>query len=121
MVDGVLQDIGEARDYGSSMNFKVRAQRQVFCQVGPLSYLIVTTEGPEQAKKGKEGGFSMYDMAQLVYDCGAVNAYNMDGGSSTWLTLGTKRISNSNGRQLRKITDIVFFVTAEPDASGKAK
>ena len=52
--------------------------------------------------------------AQLVYDCGVVNAYSLDGGASTWLLLGTERISNAKGRNLRPITDIVYFVTAEP-------
>lgn len=77
-----------------------------------LSYLIITTEGPEQSK---DGGFSLYDAAQLAYDCGAKQAYTMDGGSSTWLVLGTDRINNLKGRNLRQITDVVYFVTAEPD------
>jgi exopolysaccharide biosynthesis protein len=117
VIDGVLQDIGTPRNYASNMNFQVSAQRQVICQMDTLSYLLITTEGPEQSKKG---GFSLYEMAQMAYDCGAQQAYTLDGGSSTWLVLGDERISNSNGRKLRPITDIIYFVTAEPDPAGTA-
>ena len=116
VINGELVDIGTGHDYVPNSNFKVKAQRQVFCQMGTLSYLILTTEGPEQSK---DGGFSLYDIAQLALDCGAKQAYTMDGGSSTWLVLGGDRISNSNGRNLRQITDIVYFVTAEPDPAGE--
>ena len=115
VIDGELVDIGTEHDYMPNSTFKKKAQRQILCQMDTLSYLIITTEGPEQSK---DGGFSLYDAAQLAYDCGAKQAYTMDGGSSTWLVLGTDRISNSNGRNLRKITDIVYFVTAEPDPAG---
>ncbi len=115
IIDGVLQDIGTQSNYATNMNFQVKAQRQVICQMEALSYLILTTEGPEQSKNG---GFSLYEMAQMAYDCGAQQAYALDGGSSTWLVLGEERISNSNGRKLRPITDIIYFVTAEPDPAG---
>ena len=115
IIDGQLVELGSERDYATNMNFKVKAQRQVICQMDTLSYLILTTEGPEQSKNG---GFSLYDMAQLAYDCGAQQAYALDGGSSTWLVLGNERISNSNGKKLRPITDIIYFVTAEPDPAG---
>ena len=111
IINGELVDIGDGHNYVTNSNFKVKAQRQVLCQMDTLSYLIITTEGPE---KSKGGGFSLYDIAQVAMDCGAKQAYNMDGGSSTWLVMGTDRISNSNGRNLRRITDILYFVTAEP-------
>ena len=117
IIDGVLVDIGTQSDYVPNMNFKVKAQRQIICQMDTLSYLIITTEGPEQSR---DGGFSLYDMAQLAFDCGAQQAYTLDGGSSTWLVLGRERISNSNGKQLRPITDIIYFVTAEPEPSAAA-
>lgn len=112
IIDGELVDIGTEHDYVPNSTFKKKAQRQILCQMDTLSYLIITTEGPEQSK---DGGFTLYDAAQLAYDCGAKQAYTMDGGSSTWLVLGTEQINNSNRRNLRRITDIVYFVTAEPD------
>ena len=118
IIDGQLVDIGEQGNYASNMNFKVKAQRQVICQMDTLSYLILTTEGPEQSKNG---GFSLFEMQELAYECGAQQAYTLDGGSSTWLVLGNERISNSNGRKLRPITDIIYFVTAEPDPAAAAQ
>ena len=112
VIDGVLQDIGLQRDYGSGITFRKKAQRQVICQMDTLSYLIITTEGPEQSKNG---GFTMYALAKIAYEAGAVNAYNLDGGCTTWLMLGADRVNNHNGRNLRPITDMIYFVTAEKD------
>ena len=112
VVDGVLQELGVERDYGSSITFRKKAQRQVICQMDTLSYLIITTEGPEQSKNG---GFTLYRLAKLAYETGAVTAYNLDGGCTTWLMLGADRVNNTNGRNLRPITDLIYFVTAEED------
>ena len=118
VIDGAVVDIGTEADYVPNMTFRKKTQRQVICQMDTLSYLIISTEGPEQSRNG---GLTLYDMAQLAYNCGAQQAYNLDGGSSTWLVLGNERISNSNGRQLRPITDIIYFVTAEPDPASSAE
>ena len=89
-----------------------KAQRQVLCQMDTLSYLIITTEGPEQSK---DGGFTLYDLQEIVAATGCINAYNLDGGCTTWLMLGADRVNNTNGRNLRPITDLIYFVTAEAD------
>ena len=112
VIDGEKQDIGEQGDYGSGITFKKPAQRQVICQVEPLSYLIVTTEGPEQSDGG---GFTLYEMTDLVFEMGVQTAYNLDGGCTTWLVLENERINNPQRRSARGITDIIYFVTAEED------
>ena len=114
VIDGEVQQyVNEKR----AMNIPARHQRQAICQIEELSYLIITTEGPEQSK---DGGFNINELAQLAYDCGAKQAYNLDGGSSTWLLLENKRINNLKTLNPRFITDMIYFVTAEPDpASGK--
>lgn len=88
---------------------KKHAQRIALAQMGPLSYLIVATEGPEN--KGSTGLYTK-DFAKLVYDLGAVNAYNMDGGSSSTVVLKGKKINALSTGKSRAITDIVYFVTA---------
>ena len=85
-------------------------QRCVFCQMDKLSYLIITTEGPEQVKKG---GFTVPDMADIAYEMGAQQAFNLDGGASAWLILGEERINTKKTKNLRKISDIIYFITAE--------
>lgn len=89
-----------------------KTQRICLAQMGPLSYLIVATEGPEN--KGSTG-LKLADFAQLVYDLGAQNAYNLDGGSSSTLVLDGKKINSLSTGKKRAIGDILYFVTAVPD------
>ena len=91
------------------------AQRSVLCQMGPLSYLIITAEGPDQSKNG---GLTIPEVARLAWDMGAKQAFNMDGGSSALLMLGGKRVNCLvNGKppkNNRDMGDILYFATAEP-------
>lgn len=92
-----------------------KAQRSVLCQMGPLSYLIITAEGPDQSKGG---GLTIPEVARLAWDMGALQAFNMDGGSSALLMLNGKRINCLvNGKppkNNRDVGDIIYFATAEP-------
>ena len=112
VVDGKMQVL-DGNNYASSpgMGLHKYLQRQAICQMDYLTYLMITAEGPEQSK---DGGLTGQEMAQLAYDCGAVQAYNLDGGSSSWLVLGTDRINATRGKK-RDIQDIIYFVTAEED------
>ena len=120
VVNGEPQ-VYDNNDYGSGagMGLPKLTQRQVFCQLDHLSYLIISTEGPEQTAGG---GFTASEVAQIACDCGAQQAYNLDGGASTWTILAQgedakpTRINNIKGKR-RPITDIIYFVTAEPDAA----
>jgi len=85
-----------------------KTQRIALCQMDKLSYLIVATEGPEN--KGSEG-LTMKDFAQLCSDLGAKNAYNLDGGSSSSVVLGGKKINALSTGKIRSIGDIIYFVT----------
>ena len=108
VIDGILQtEFGELTMRLIGGNKK--AQRTVFCQMDTLSYLIITTEGPEQSKGG---GFTIDEVARLAYDMGVQQAFNIDGGSSAWLVLGEKRINAKKGKK-RTITDAILFITAE--------
>lgn len=90
-----------------------QTQRTTLCQMGPLSYLIITAEGPEQSEGG---GFSTDQMARMAWDMGAQQAFNLDGGSSAALVLGTDRLNalGNGGKSNRAIGDMIYFVTAEP-------
>lgn len=90
-------------------------QRMGIGQMGPLSYLILTTEGPENP--GSDG-LTLSEFAQLFYDMGAKNAYNLDGGSSSSLVLDGQKINALSTHKNRVIGDIVYFVTAMPEGSG---
>ena len=112
VIDGERQDLRQLKSYGSGITLRKKAQRNILCQMDKLSYLIITTEGPEQSKNG---GFTLYEMSDLAFETGAQTAYNLDGGCTTWLVLGDERINNPSRRSARGITDIIYFVTAEED------
>ncbi len=87
-------------------------QRIAIAQMDKLSYLIVATEGPEN--KGSDG-LTMAEFAQLLFDLGAKNAYNLDGGSSSTVVLDNRKINSLSTHKIRAIGDILYFVTAVPD------
>ncbi len=107
---------------GAGMGLQNKTQRQAICQMGKLSYLIITTEGPN-GKQDKDHGFTAAELAQLAYDVGAINAYNMDGGNSACIALGGVKINRFGKGGIREITDLVYFITAEPApaAAGNAE
>ena len=112
----VLVVNGEAQDVSNSI------QRIALVQTGPLEYAIV-----ENGIKSKTSGFSMQEFAEFVAEqCpDAILAYNLDGGGSTNLTApcrirtkkdGTVLIENeriNRNNDLRDITDIIYFASAE--------
>ena len=108
VIDGEMQTFGKERQ---RMNVHERHQRQILCQMDELSYLIISTEGPEQTDQ--LGGFTVVEAAQLAYDCGAKQAYNLDGGSSTWLLLDNTRINNLGSKNMRYLIDMIYFTTAD--------
>lgn len=112
VIDGEKQTfVGNDYASGAGVGIQKKTQRQAICQMDELSYLIVTTEGPEQSRNG---GFTIPEFTDLVASCGVKQAYNLDGGSSVWLVLGGTRVNNPRG-QKRPIGDLIYFATAEPD------
>lgn len=109
---------GELQTYFPEGNMKPnsRTQRMALCQMGTLSYLMIATAGPEQKNSQ---GLTMPELAQLAYDLGAQQAYNLDGGSSTWLVFKGQKV-NAPGSKKRPICDIVYFVTSEPEEAAEA-
>ena len=103
VVNGVAQEIPRIGRIGSHKE----AQRMALCQMDHLSYLIVCGEGPEQRNSE---GMTLDQFSRLLEKLGVQNAYNLDGGSSTWLVLDNKKI-NARSKK-RSIADIVYFATA---------
>jgi exopolysaccharide biosynthesis protein len=87
------------------------AQRICIAQTGPLSYLCVATEGPEN-----EGslGLTLEQFADYVAATGCTNAYNLDGGSSSTVVLNNKKINSLTTQKMRQLSDIIYFATATP-------
>ena len=111
VIDGQLQTF-DGNNYGSGrMGLHKPTQRQALCQMDKLSYLVITTEGPNESRGG---GFTVEQLAKLCYDMGAKNAYNLDGGNSACLILNNTKMNRFGKGGYRPITDLVYFVSAEP-------
>lgn len=101
-LDTVTMDCGKSR----------KTQRIVIGQTGPLQYVLMTCEGPEN-----EGsvGFDLLQMAQLCKELGCINAYNLDGGSSCTIALNGKKINATSSRKVRYVSDIIYFATLDAE------
>lgn len=117
VIDGKLMsddtDTFEHNNYGSGagMGLHKKTSRQALCQMDKLSYLILTTEGPNESVNG---GFTAAEMAELAYNVGAVNAYNLDGGNSATLVMDGVKMNRFGKGGFREVEDLIYFVTAEP-------
>ena len=100
-LDTVHLDLGKGKD----------TQRIAIGQTGHLEYLILATEGPEN--KGSVG-LDLLEMAQLCKDMGLENAYNLDGGSSSTVSLNNKKINSVSSGKIREVGDCIWFATLVP-------
>ena len=107
-----LVKVGEIVQTTTKLNvgLEKETQRMGIGQVGPLEYICVATEGPEQKDSD---GLTIPEFAQLMKDLGAVQAYNLDGGSSSAMMLGGEKINARSSKKMRPICDILYFSTLE--------
>lgn len=82
------------------------AQRMVIAQDGPLSYVIVCCEGPDN-KNSK--GLTLEEMGQFMLGLGVQTAYNLDGGGSTTMVFNGGKINALSTSKNRSVSDIVYF------------
>ena len=83
-------------------------QRMGIAQLGPLSYLCIATEGPENTGSV---GLTVAQFAQLMKDRGAIMAYNLDGGSTSAMMFNDQKINALSTNKTRPICDILYFAT----------
>ncbi len=113
VIDGVCQTGFEDQNNAADG----QAQRMCLAQVGPLEYLCIVTQGPEQKdpeKITKKQGLTIEQMARLAASFeGVQNAYNLDGGSSAAMIFQNKKINNLPGYgKVRPLYDMICFVSA---------
>ncbi len=92
----------------------MKSQRMVIGQVGKLEYLILCCEGPESADYEGQG-FTLSQTAQLCLAFGLDNAYNLDGGVSTTMSLNGQKINSPSNPKRREVGDCIYFATLVPD------
>lgn len=113
VIDGqVLEDVNHIT---LNLGKNKRTQRIALCQMGPLDYLILACEGPEN--KGSKG-LTLLQMAQLCKKMGCRNAYNLDGGSSATIALKGKKINALDSHKNRLVGDCIYFATLIPTPEG---
>ena len=86
-----------------------RAQRMVIAQDGPLSYVIVCCEGPDNTDSK---GLTLEEMAQYMMTLDVDVAYNLDGGGSTSMIFKGEKINALSTSKNRSVSDILYFCTA---------
>jgi exopolysaccharide biosynthesis protein len=107
VVNGQAADIADNLQIASGKP----TQRMMIGQDGPLSYLCVATEGPENPGSV---GLTLPQAAELMQSLGCVTAYNLDGGSSSTMVLNNEKINARSSHKVRSICDILYFATLVP-------
>ena len=95
-------------NYQDDIGYDKKTQRMVMAQDGPLSYVFVATEGPEN--KGS-AGLTIPELMEFVSGLNLVTAYNLDGGSSCAMLLGNDKINGLSSGKVRPLCDILYFAT----------
>ena len=86
------------------------AQRMCLAQMGPLEYLCISSEGPEDPGST---GLTLEQFAELVASFeGITNAYNLDGGSSSTMVFNRDKVNSPNNPKRRPLKDIIYFASA---------
>lgn len=109
------EQVTDYSTYGMNYGAKKRAQRICIGQTGPLEYIAVYSAGPDQkTPEGKKcKGLTIMEFADLVYAQGdVINAYNLDGGTSTWMVFHNERLNVFGDKKKNAIADIIYFSSA---------
>ncbi|MGI6724831.1 MAG: phosphodiester glycosidase family protein [Christensenellales bacterium] len=100
--DGVLLTID--KNYG--YNPHGREPRLAIGQLAPLQYIVVLVEG----LTGRDG-VTQQEMAQILFDLGARQAFNLDGGNSATLVFNGGYYQNKTKSNERAQTDMIYFAS----------
>ena len=109
------EQVTDYTKYGMNYGARKRAQRICIGQTGPLEYIAVYSAGPDQrTPEGKKcKGLTIKEFSDLVYaQGGVINAYNLDGGTSTWMVFRNERLNVFGDRKKNAIVDIIYFASA---------
>lgn len=85
-------------------------QRMVIAQDGPLSYVLVCCEGPDN---DDSRGMTLAEMADFMLSLGVETAYNLDGGGSTTMVFRGEKINARSTSKNRHVSDIIAFCSAQ--------
>lgn len=106
---------GEVLDsaYDAVFNFSEGKHRRcAIAQVqrGRLEYLCICCDG---SKDEGSAGMTLAEFAEFVGSLGVQNAYNLDGGNTTAMYFGGRKINAENSAYSRPISDIIYFASTD--------
>ena len=115
--DGELVDqTKNEKEYAYAPNYK--NPRSAIGQTGHLSYVMVIVEG-----RGNTPGATHRELAQIMFDLGCVQAYNLDGGNTAEMIMfgpdgetAKYHFIGDQGAGDRGQKDIIYFGTAVPES-----
>ena len=115
VVDGETVQDFDGADTWMNMGREYERQRIAFCQVEKLHYKVVCCSGPytNTSTLMKSTGLTLTDFTRLVGQQGVKTAYNLDGGDSSLSYFHGKRINEKPNQSIRKLQDVIYFVSAE--------
>ena len=103
VVDGDKQEIRESTwDHAFS-----KEPRAGIGQLDMLTYVLVVVNGREDTTAGA----TIPEFADIMYELGCQQAYNLDGGNSATLVFNGK-VFNAKDADERDVQDIIYFATA---------
>lgn len=95
--------------------------RSAIGQTGALSYAMVIVEGRGDRTKSK--GVTHEELAEIMYELGCIQAYNLDGGNTAEMLMTGSDSANpmihlkgdQESSKYRTHSDIIYFATAVPE------
>ncbi len=103
--DGTVLENFNCEEY-----IKRKHPRTAIGYVAPGHYKFFVVDG----RNDDTSGATLEELAKYTHDFGCVQAYNLDGGASSFITLNDKIFNdpveyNFDGGNIRKISDIIFI------------
>jgi hypothetical protein len=101
-------DITWEQEKASKSFVETRHPRTAVAKLKDRKFLMITVDGRSESS----GGLSLYDLAALLLEFGAVDAMNLDGGGSTTMYLDGNVVNKPSDKEgERKVSDAII-VTA---------
>lgn len=96
---------------------ETRHPRTAVAKLRDGKFLMITVDGRSESS----GGISLYDLAKLLLELGAIDAMNLDGGGSTTMYLEGKVVNHPSDKEgERKVSDAII-VTPRNSTRPKTK
>ena len=101
--DGELLTLDD--NYGYNPNG--REPRLAIGQIAPLNYIIVLAEGRSKDSQG----LTHEELANIMFDLGSMQAFNLDGGNSATMVFNGGYYQNKTRSNERAQSDMIYFAS----------